>query len=80
MSIETVRAFFMWCAIINGGLLILSFLICVFARGWVYRMHSRRFPISRKTFDVAIYCFIGLMKVFFLMLSLVPYIALLISG
>jgi hypothetical protein len=41
MDIATVRAFFMWCTIVNGGLLILSFLICAFAGDWVYRMHGR---------------------------------------
>ena len=80
MEINTVRAFFMWCTIINGGLLVLSFLICACAGDWVYRMHSRWFAISREAFNVAIYSLIGLFKILVLALNLVPYLALLIVG
>ena len=80
MDIATVRAFFMWCTILNGGLLILSFLICTFARDWVYRMHSKWYPIPRDAFNVVIYSFIGLFKIFILMFNLVPYVALVIVG
>ncbi len=80
MDIQTLRAFFMWCTIINGGLLILSFLTCTYAKNWVYRMHGKWFPMPREAFDVVIYCFIGVMKIFVLMLNLVPYIALVILG
>ncbi|MBM4277317.1 MAG: hypothetical protein FJ130_05445 [Deltaproteobacteria bacterium] len=78
MDIQTVRTFFMWCTIINGGLLIFSFLTCAYAREWVYRMHGKWFPMPRETFDVVIYGFIGIMKVFVLMFNLIPYIALVI--
>jgi len=80
MDITTVRAFFMWCTIMNGALLVLSFLICACAGDWVYLMHSRWFPISREAFNLAIYSFIGLFKVFVLVFNLVPYIALVILG
>ena len=80
MDIHTVRAFFMWCTIINGALLILSFLILAFAGGWVYRMQSKWFPISREAFNVAIYSFVGLYKIFILVFNLIPYVALVIVG
>ena len=80
MDIDTVRAFFMWCTIINGGLLILSSLICACAGDWVHRRHSKWFPMSREAFNVAIYSFIGLYKIFVLVFNLVPYVALLIVG
>ncbi len=80
MDIVTVRAFFLWCTVINGVLLVLSFLICAFAGDWVYRMHSRWFPISRESFNVAIYGFLGLFKMFVLGFNLVPYVALAIVG
>ena len=31
MNIQTVRSFFLWCTIINGGILIYSSLICICA-------------------------------------------------
>lgn len=80
MDIQTVRSFLMWCTIINGGLLLFSFLTCAYAKEWVYRMHGNWFPMPRETFDVAIYGFIGIMKVLFLLFNLVPYIALSIIG
>ena len=80
MDIATLRAFFMWCTIINGALLALSFVILACAGDWVYRMHSKWFPISREAFDVAIYSFLGLFKIIILAFNLVPYLALLIVG
>jgi len=80
MEIHTIRAFFMWCTIMNGVLLLLSGMICAFAGGWVYRVQSRWYPVTRDTFNVVIYSFIGLFKMLFLMFNLVPYIALVILG
>lgn len=80
MDIAAVRAFFMWCTILNGGLLILSSLIYIFAGDWAYRMHSKFYPISRDTFNVVMYSFVGLFKIFVLIFNLVPYIALVIVG
>ncbi len=80
MDIQTLTGFCMWCTILNGGLLILSFLICALAGDWVYQMHSKWFPMPRETFNVVIYSFIGLFKIIFLIFNVVPYVALLIIG
>ncbi len=80
MDIVIVRAFFMWCTIMNGALLIFSSLICAFAGDWIYRMHSRWFTLSREAFNTVIYSFIGLYKIFFIVFNLVPYLALAIVG
>ena len=80
MDITTLKAFFMWCSIINGGLLVISSIMCLVAQDFTYRMHSKWFNISREAFNVAIYSFIGLFKVLFIMFNLVPYLALLIVG
>ncbi len=80
MDIQMVTTFFMWCTILNAGLLVLSSLICVCAGDWAYRIHSKLFSISRETFNVAIYSFLGLYKVLLLVFSLIPYIALSIIG
>jgi len=80
MSIELLRSFFMGCTIINGVLLILSFLICAFAGDRVYKMHGKWFAIPRETFNVVIYSFIGFFKIIFLVFNVVPYVALLMVG
>ena len=80
MDIDSIRAFFMWCTILNFALLSLSSLICICAGDWAYRIHSKWFSISRETFNVAIYSFLGLYKVLVFVFNLIPYVALLIVG
>ena len=80
MDIQTLQTFFMWCTIINAALLVLTGMILAFAGDWVYRISSKWYPISREASNVAIYSFMGLFKIFFLMFNLVPYVALLIIG
>ena len=80
MDIQTVTKFFLWCTIINGGILILWALFCMFAPDLVYRTQSKWCPIPRETFNVLIYSFLGLFKMGFLFFNVVPYLALLIAG
>ncbi len=80
MNIQSFTDFFMWCTIINGGLLLFWSLFCMLTPDLVYRLQNRFFPLPRATFDIIIYSFLGLFKVFFLMFNLVPYLALLIIG
>jgi hypothetical protein len=78
MDIKVIQTFFMWCTIINAALLVLTGMIFTFAGDWVYRVQSKWYPISRDAFNVVIYSFIGLFKLFFITFNLVPYVALLI--
>jgi hypothetical protein len=80
MDIQTITTFFMWCTVINGGILILWAVFTMLAPDLVYRTQSKWFPIPRETFDVVIYSFLGIFKIFFLMFNAVPYAALLIMG
>ena len=80
MSIQTLTSFFMWCTIINGGLLALWTSMFMLAPDMVYRTQSKWFPIPRETFDMVMYTFLGLFKIVFLVFNAVPYVALLIVG
>ena len=80
MDIPTLTNLFMWCTIINGGLLILWTVMFMFAPSLVYTTQRRWFPIPRETFDVVLYCFLGAFKILFLVFNLVPLVALLIVG
>ena len=80
MDTQTLTAFFMWCTIINGGLLILWTVLCAFAPDLVYHTQRKWFAIPRETFNVAIYSFLGLFKIVFIVFNVVPYVALLIVG
>ena len=57
MELQTLTAFFMWCTIINGGLLVLWTAFCMFAPDLVYRTQTTFFPLPRETFNVLIYAF-----------------------
>ncbi len=78
MDIQSLTAFFMWCTVINGSLLVFWGAMCIWTPELVYRTQSRWFPIPRETFRVLIYSFLGLFKILFLVFSAVPYAALLI--
>jgi hypothetical protein len=80
MDLQTVTQFFMWCVIINGGLLILWTVLMITMPEMVYRTQIKWFPMPKETFTLAMYGFIGAFKIIFLVFNLVPYLALLIMG
>ena len=80
MDIQALTDFFMWCSIINGGLLTLWIMFCCLTPDLVYRTQRLWFPIPRESFDVLIYAFLGLLKIVFLFFNLVPFLALRIIG
>lgn len=80
MDVQALTTFFMWCTIINGSLLLFWVAICVLAPDILYRTQSKLFPLQRETFTVALYSFLGLFKIFFLIFNVVPFVALLIVG
>jgi hypothetical protein len=80
MDIAMLTKFFMWCTILNLGLLVLSFLIVAFGYGtdFVYRIHSKWFPMPRDTFNTALYLLMGVYKIFVFVFNIVPWIVLVI--
>jgi hypothetical protein len=80
MTVQIVCYFFLWCFIINLGLLLWWFLMFVFAHDLVYRWHSRWFALSRERFDAIHYQGMTFFKIAIFALNLVPYLALLIVG
>ena len=70
----------MWCTIINIGFLIFLALVYLLVPNVTYRLQSRFIPISRETFDIVFYSFIGIFKALVLVFFVVPWIALLIIG
>lgn len=80
MNIETLRGFFLWCAVINYGILMLWFLVFVAARGFVYRLHGKWFRLSDEQFDAANYGGMAVYKIGVLLFNVVPLIALWIIG
>jgi len=80
MTIELLTKTLMWCTLINGSLLGFWSAMCLFFPDMVYRTQSRWFPISRDRYNLAMYTFLGVFKLLFIVFNLVPFIALSIVG
>ena len=80
MDLVAVRTFFMWCTILNGVLLTVSFLICTMGADWAYRMHSKWYRISEESFDSIHYAGIAFFKITIFVFNIIPYFALRIVG
>jgi len=80
MSIETARSCFLWCTVINYGVLLLWVLIFPFAHDWHYRLTNRFFRVSVETYDLVNFGGFAIFKIAIILLNLVPYLALRIVG
>ena len=80
MDIQMLTTFFMWSTIINLGLLIVTFLVCICLSDFSYQMNHRFFSISRETFNIGLFSFLALYKIIVIVFNVVPYIALKIIG
>lgn len=80
MTIQVLREFFLWCLVINVGLLLWWFLFMTLAHDWVYRMHTKWFKLSMETFDTIHYAGMAFFKIAIFVFNLVPYLALHIVG
>jgi hypothetical protein len=80
ISLEAIREAFLWCSIINIGLLMFWFGLIAFAHDWVYRVHTKWFNMSVEKFDSVHYSGMGLFKLVIGTFNVVPYLALSIVG
>ena len=80
MELQAIRTFFMWCTLLNGALLVLTFGMLVLARERVCAIHAAMFGTSKETVITACYGFMILYKVLWIVFAVVPFIALWIMG
>ncbi len=80
MSIELVSDVFLWCTVINYGILLLWALLFISAHEWMYRLHERWFRLPVERFDGIHYAGMAIYKIGIFLFNLVPYIALHIAG
>ena len=78
MDIQTLISFFMWCTIINGGMMIVAGLMFLTIPEFIYRIHSRWIDISRETFNAVMYATLAFFKAIFILFNLVPWLVVLI--
>lgn len=76
MHPATLSEFFLWCSVINTGLMLFWALILLLAPGWVYRTQKPYFPWGEEQFRMVFYCVIAFFKVMIIIFNWVPYFAL----
>ena len=76
MSIEVLRNFFLWCTVIDYGLLLVWFLFFALAHDWIQRIHGRWFHLSSEQFDALHYSMMGIFKIGIILFNLVPFVVL----
>lgn len=76
MDTATLQAFLGWCTVLNFGLLLWWAFFLLFAGDFVFRMHTRFFPVDRGRFNAIHYAGITYFKVTVFMLNVVPFLAL----
>lgn len=76
MSLELLRSFLLWCTLVNYGILLFWFVLFVFARDWIQRLHGRWFRLAPNQFDVLHYGAMAVFKLGIMLLNLVPFVVL----
>ena len=80
MSIDVLRNFFLWCAVINYSVLMVWVVLLMSPHDWLYRLWGKWFHLTAQQFDVINFGGIALYKLGILLFNLVPYLALRIVG
>jgi Family of unknown function (DUF6868) len=79
MNINFIRQFLLWCTVINYGVLIVWFLVFIYAHDSLYALHTKWFRrLSPEQFDTLHYAAMSVYKIGILLLNLIPFIVLLI--
>ena len=77
MNIETVKRFFLWCTVINYGLLLLWSAVFLLAHDWHYGLTTFWFrSVSTEQYDRVMFAGIAFYKILVILFNLVPFLAL----
>ncbi len=76
MGQQELTDFFMWCTILDGGLLFLATVMLGLFPEWACRTQNRWAPISREAYNVMIYGFLGGLKLLVIVFNLTPFLVL----
>ena len=74
--IDLLKDFFIWCAVVNTGVMFVWFLNLTVAHDFMYEQHSSLFQISEQKFDAIQYSCVAGFKLFIVLFNIIPYIAL----
>jgi hypothetical protein len=79
-TIDMIREFLLWCAIVNYAVLFAWFLAFACAHQALYGLHARWFRLSLGQFDTIHYAGMTAYKIAVLSLNVAPYIAIRIAA
>jgi hypothetical protein len=76
MEMDALRSFFLWCTVIDAGLIGLTIVATRVLGDFAYRAQSWWFPISKDTYYTIMCAWVGTLKIFWVVFNLVPLVAL----
>jgi hypothetical protein len=76
MPIGIIRDVLLRCTVIDYGVLLVWFLVFVFAHDRLQRLHGKWFRLSREQFDAIHYAGMSVFKIGILLFNLVPLVGL----
>ena len=76
MTMETLRHFFAWCAVINYAMLILWFFLHMAAHGFFVGLSQRFFGVSAEKYDSTSLKAMFFFKLAIWLFAIAPYLAL----
>ena len=75
-NMNTLAAFFGWCAVINFVILAATTILLTFMKDMISGIHSKMTGLSHSDLSVVYFQYLANYKIAILVLNLVPYIAL----
>ena len=63
-------------ALIGLGILLYSTVMVLFFADFAFSMHHMMFDISREHFNISMYAFIGIFKLMWMVIFVIPYFAI----
>ena len=76
MTVEQWTVFLGWNTAVQIGLLAVSVLILVAARGWVARVHGALLGVDAEALPIEYFRFVAVWKLLILVFLLVPYLVM----
>ena len=76
MDLDILMKVLGWVSIINYGVLLIWFLIFIFAKSWYYNLTNKWFSIPSDKFDLIHYCLMGFFELLVFAFFIAPYLAL----
>lgn len=73
---KDISMFLLWCLALNYLILIIWFIVFVFAHDFIYRLHSRWFSVNVEKYDMVHLVGMSVYKLGIMLFNLVPVAAL----